>query len=57
MGRRQINQEQMPARFPKGTLARIDSVLTEKEKRADFLRQAVERELQRREEEAASAKA
>ncbi|MGS1095872.1 YlcI/YnfO family protein [Aquamicrobium terrae] len=51
VGRRQINHEQMPARFPEGTLARIDAVLAEKEKRSDFVREAVERELERREQE------
>lgn len=51
MGRRQINEEQMPARFPAGTLDRIDAVLDPEtnEKRADFLREAVEKELKRRE--------
>jgi hypothetical protein len=48
VGRRRINEEQMPARFPAGTLARIDTVLDEGEKRADLLRQAVEREIERR---------
>jgi hypothetical protein len=49
MGRKQINEEQMPARLPEGTLARIDAVLEDKESRAGFLRSAVERELKRRE--------
>lgn len=49
VGRKQINHEQTPARFEKGTLARIDAVLEEKEKRSDFIREAVERELKRRE--------
>jgi metal-responsive CopG/Arc/MetJ family transcriptional regulator len=51
VGRKRINQEQMPARFPAGTLARIDAVLdSEKnEKRSDMIREAVERELKRRE--------
>lgn len=49
MGRKQINHEQTPARFPEGTLDRIDSVLEEGEKRADLIREAVERELRRRE--------
>ena len=49
MGRKQINHEQMPARFPEGTLERIDAVLAEGEKRADLIRAAVERELKRRE--------
>ena len=49
MGRRQINYEQTPVRLPAGKLARIDRVLKEGEKRADFLREAVTRELRRRE--------
>ncbi len=49
MGRPRINEEQTPARFPAGTLNRIDAVLDEKEKRADLIREAVERELKRRE--------
>lgn len=51
VGRRQINHEQTPARFPEGTLARIDGVLKPKEKRSDLIREAVERELERREAE------
>lgn len=41
----------MPGRFPAGTLDRIDRVLDPEtnEKRADFLREAVEKELKRRE--------
>lgn len=49
VGRKQINHEQTPARFPEGTLARIDAVLSDKEKRSDFIRVAVEAELDRRE--------
>ena len=49
MGRKQINDEQMPAQFRAGTLARMDAVLKERENRSDLLRQAVDRELQRRE--------
>lgn len=52
MGRRQINEEQIPARLPGGTLDRIDRVLVEKESRAAFIREAVERELKRREKKA-----
>lgn len=52
VGRKQINHEQMPARFPEGTLARMDAVLKPKEKRSDLIREAVERELDRREAEA-----
>ncbi|WP_296538868.1 YlcI/YnfO family protein [Rhizorhabdus sp.] len=39
----------MMARFPAGTLARIDKVLREGESKADFVRQAVEERLQSRE--------
>lgn len=51
VGRKKINDEQTPARFPAGTLARIDAVLDrdENEKRSDLIREAVERELKRRE--------
>lgn len=49
MGRTRINEEQIPARFPAGTLARMDNVLEYKEKRSDLIRKAVERELKRRE--------
>jgi hypothetical protein len=52
MGRPRINREQTPARFPLGTLARIDAALGDDEKRADFIRKAVERELERRQAEA-----
>ena len=48
VGRPKINDEQTPARFPGGTLARIDAALADKEKRSDFIREAVERELKRR---------
>jgi hypothetical protein len=43
----------MAARFPAGTLARIDAVLRDKEYRTDFVWQAVETELKRREARAA----
>lgn len=49
VGRRQINHDQMPARFPAGTLDRIKAVLAESESQSDFVRAAVERELKRRE--------
>jgi hypothetical protein len=52
VGRIKINDEQTPARFPAGTLERIDALLAEKEKRSDFIREAVEREIKRREREA-----
>jgi hypothetical protein len=48
MGRKQINHEQTPARFPEGTLAQIDEVLEDGEKRSDLIREAVEREIKRR---------
>jgi len=49
MGRKRINEEQTPARLPAGTLARIDRVLEDGEKRADLIRRAIERELRLRE--------
>lgn len=49
MGRKQINHEQMPSRFPAGTFERMDANLEDGEKRADLIREAVERELKRRE--------
>jgi hypothetical protein len=48
VGRPKINDEQTPARFPAGTLARIDAACADREKRSDFIREAVERELERR---------
>jgi len=39
----------MHARFPTGTFERIAKVLREKEDRTDFVREAVEKELLRRE--------
>jgi hypothetical protein len=41
-GRRKINHEQMPLRFPEGTLARLDAVLKENETRTDLVRECVE---------------
>lgn len=49
MGRKKINEDQIPARLPAGTLDRMDGVLNDGERRADFIREAVERELKRRE--------
>lgn len=49
MGRKRINDEQTPARFPARTLERIDAALEEAEKRSDLIRLAVERELKNRE--------
>jgi hypothetical protein len=50
VGRKRINEEQMPARVRGGTLARIDAVRLEKETRAEFVRVAIENELERREQ-------
>lgn len=47
-GRPKTNFEQMPARFPEGTLTRIDAVRGADETRTDFLRVAVENEIQGR---------
>jgi hypothetical protein len=41
--------EDMQARFPAGTFARIAAVLRSKEGRTDFVRSAVEAELKKRE--------
>jgi hypothetical protein len=53
VGRKRRWAEDMAARFPAGTLARIDAVLRDKEYRTDFVWQAVETELKRREARAA----
>ena len=49
VGRRKVNFEQTPLRLPEGTLGKVDGLLGEGEKRADFLRAAVEAEVERRE--------
>lgn len=49
VGRKKINSEATAARFRAGTLARIDAVLGSNEKRADFLRDTIEAEINRRE--------
>jgi hypothetical protein len=41
-GRAKINHEQMPLRFPAGTLARLDAILKENETRTDLVRECVE---------------
>jgi hypothetical protein len=48
MGRNKMWAEDMGARFPEGTFAKIAKVLEENETRTDFVRVAVERELARR---------
>jgi len=49
MARRQINFETVVARLPAGRIARIERVLGEAETQAMFLREAIDRELRRRE--------
>jgi hypothetical protein len=49
MGRKKRWAEDMQARFQDGTFERIEAVLGEDEDRTDFIREAVERELKRRE--------
>jgi hypothetical protein len=48
MGRKRMWAEDMGARFPEGTFAKIEKVLEDDETRTDFVRVAVERELARR---------
>ena len=48
MGRKKMWSEDMQARFPDGTFAEIDAFLGEHESRTDFVRVAVDLELQRR---------
>lgn len=52
MGRKKRWAEDMQARFEEGTFGRIEAVLGEGEDRTDFVREAVERELKRRERKA-----
>ena len=47
-GRPVIFPDVTPLTVPAGTLARIDAACSDKEKRSDFIREAVERELKRR---------
>ena len=49
VGRKKRWAEDMQARFPEGTFERIAAVLADDEDRTDFVRDAVERELKRRE--------
>jgi hypothetical protein len=48
VGRKRINSEAAMARYPAGTLARIEAVLRPGEKLADFLREITEAEIKRR---------
>lgn len=52
MGRKKRWSEDMQARFAEGTFARIEAVLRDGEDRTDFVREAVEAELKRREKDA-----
>lgn len=53
MGRRKIYPDKAVAAFPKGTFSRIEAILDrDNEDRTDFFREAVERELKRRERQA-----
>lgn len=52
VGRKRINAEFMSARFREGTFVRIDAHRIAHESRADFIRKAVEAELDRRDAEA-----
>lgn len=56
-GRPKLNFEQVPGRFPAGTIARIDSVRQDGETRTSFIQVAVEAEIVRRGGAAASAEA
>jgi hypothetical protein len=49
VGRKKRWAEDMQARFPEGTFARIEAVMQADEDRTDFVRDAVEREIKRRE--------
>jgi hypothetical protein len=49
MGRKKRWSEDMQARFPEGTFERIGALLRDREDRTDFVREAVDRELKRRE--------
>jgi len=49
MGRKKLWSEDMVARFPEGTFRRMYEVLADDENKTDLVREAVERELKRRE--------
>jgi hypothetical protein len=51
VGRKKRWAEDMQARFPEGTFARIEAVMQADEDRTDFVRDAVEREIKRREQQ------
>jgi len=49
MGRERRNHENLTARFPEGTLSRIERALRGREGKADFIRKAVAEKLAARE--------
>lgn len=49
VGRKMLWPDKIVAPLPKGTLARIDATRLDGESKTDFLRQAVEAELRKRE--------
>jgi hypothetical protein len=51
MGRKLLWPERMDAKLAAGTFARMDAALRNGEARTDLIREAVERELERREAE------
>jgi hypothetical protein len=57
MGRKKQWAEDMQARFAEGTFDRIAAALREGEDRTDFVRAAVERELEARERKTRKAQA
>lgn len=52
VGRKKQWHEAMGAKFERGTFARIAAVLRKDEDRTEFVREAVEREIKRREKKA-----
>jgi hypothetical protein len=48
LGRPKLFEEQLRIPLPLGTIARIDAVLADGEPRLDMLREAIEREIKRR---------
>ena len=57
MGRKKLWSEDMGARFADGTFAKIDRLREEDETRTDFVRAAVDHEIERRKEERRAARA
>jgi hypothetical protein len=57
MTRKKLWQEDMQSRFPEGTFAMIKTLLKKGEKRTDFVRAAVQREIEYRRAEKKLARA